>query len=136
MIMVDSIKALVDRSLEGNCFLTDDSYLRSSHKGTLHLNTLCTPGQKVHWCVKAVDVQTPISIKQISFGSHHLYQPDDAENLDALVWDATVPYPEFMPKTFPYKIVLKIGEGKDSELETSLASLTIVPSNYINNKSH
>lgn len=128
MIMVDSIKALVDQSLNENCFMVDDSPFFSKQKGTLYLDTQCIPGQLIHWTVKAVDVQTPVSIKQISFEPYQLYfNTTNVENLDALVWNGIVPYLGNQQMTYKYKVVLQIGKGKKSKLETFTPSLTILP---------
>ncbi|WP_298510375.1 hypothetical protein [uncultured Kordia sp.] len=128
MIMVDSIKALVDQSLEGNCFMVDDSCFFSKQKGTLYLDTQCIPDQKIHWTVKAVDVQTPVSIKQISFEPYQVYfNTTHVDNLDALVWNGIVPYVGSKQMTYKYKIVLQIGKGKKSRLATFTPSLTILP---------
>lgn len=128
MIMIDSIKALVDQSLVGNCFMVDDSRFFSKQKGTLHLDTQCIPGQLIHWTVKAVDVQTPVSIKQISFEPYQqIFNTANVENLDALVWNGIVPYLGNLQKTYRYKVVLEIGKGKNSTLETFTPSLTILP---------
>lgn len=128
MIMVDSIKALVDQSLDGNCFMVDDSPLFSKQKGTLHLETQCTPGQLIHWTVKAVDVQTPVSIKQVSFEPfQRFFNTNNAENINALVWNGIVPYLGNEQRTYNYQVVLQIGKGKKSQLKIVTPSLTILP---------
>ncbi|MFT5245097.1 MAG: hypothetical protein ACI8QQ_003045 [Psychroserpens sp.] len=127
IIMVDSIKALVNQSLEGNCFLVDDSFYGSVNKGSLNLNTRCALGQTIHWTAKAIDVQTPINIKEISFETHPFdFSKVHTENLDTLVWNGKVPFVK-QQVTYNYKIILQIGKGKKSELEISSPALTILP---------
>jgi len=130
IIMVDSIGALVSQSLEGNCFMVDDGPYYSKNKGSLNLATRCVPNQTIHWTVKAVDVQTPVSIKEISFESNYLldYPKVETQNLDTLVWNGIVPFVGTSPVTYNYKIVLQIGKGKKSELEIYTPALIVLPS--------
>jgi hypothetical protein len=128
MIMVDSIDALIEQQLEGNCVMVDDSPLFSDKKGTLGLVTKCNPGNLIHWTVKAVDVQTPVSIKEISFGQPYAGQTiQDEDKLDSLVWDGYVPYVSKKPVKIHYKLVLEIGKGEKSQLATTSPSLYITP---------
>ncbi len=129
VIMVDSIGALVAQSLEGNCLMVDDSPYCSENKGSLNLVTRCTYGQMIHWTVKAVDVQTPVSIKNVLFESNYLFDfpKTETENLDTLVWNGKVPFIGVNPVTYNYKILLQIGKGEKSELEIITPALTILP---------
>ncbi|MFF0742840.1 hypothetical protein ACFYVL_20825 [Streptomyces sp. NPDC004111] len=66
--MVDVIGALSDRSLHnGNLSLIDNGDYQSRAQGTPDLVTLVRPGQVVQWTVLAIDLQTPVEIKNITF---------------------------------------------------------------------
>lgn len=73
--VVDVIGALSGSTLlEGNLCMMDDGGENSAHQGTPDLCTVVRPGQVVSWSALAVDLQTPVEIKNISFvpenGSH------------------------------------------------------------------
>ncbi|TYB61847.1 hypothetical protein FXF51_27655 [Nonomuraea sp. PA05] len=66
--LVDVIGALSDRSLlNGNLVLIDDGSFASRAQGTPDLCTIVQPGQVVQWTALAVDLQTPVEIKNIEF---------------------------------------------------------------------
>jgi hypothetical protein len=66
--VVDVIGALSIRGLhDGNLCMVDDGPFDSSHQGTADLVTIVKPGQVVSWTALAVDLQTPVEIKNISF---------------------------------------------------------------------
>ncbi|MFK4070781.1 hypothetical protein [Streptomyces sp. NPDC029674] len=66
--VVDVIGALSIKSLyDGNLCMVDDSAFDSTHQGTPNLVTVVKPGQVVSWTALAVDLQTPVEIKSISF---------------------------------------------------------------------
>ncbi|WP_159072643.1 hypothetical protein [Streptomyces formicae] len=66
--VVDVIGALSTKSLQdGNLCMMDDGSGNSSHQGTPNLVTVVRPGQTVSWTALAVDLQTPVEIKNISF---------------------------------------------------------------------
>ncbi|WP_150493146.1 hypothetical protein [Streptomyces kanamyceticus] len=66
--VVDVIGALSTKSLQdGNLCMVDDGSSNSSHQGTPNLVTVVKPGQTVSWTALAVDLQTPVEIKNISF---------------------------------------------------------------------
>ncbi|WP_141753834.1 hypothetical protein [Streptomyces luteocolor] len=66
--VVDVIGALSIKSLlEGNLCMVDDGAFNSTHQGTPNLITVVKPGQVVSWTALAVDLQTPVEIKNISF---------------------------------------------------------------------
>ncbi len=69
-IAVDVVAALSDKSLKGNVFLMDNGSFESTNQGTDHLTTLCIPGQLIRWTVYAIDLQTPVAIKNITFLSN------------------------------------------------------------------
>ncbi|WP_369212303.1 hypothetical protein [Streptomyces flavofungini] len=66
--VVDVIGALSIRGLhDGNLCMVDDGPFDSTHQGTPDLVTIVKPGQVVSWTALAVDLQTPVEIKNISF---------------------------------------------------------------------
>ncbi|MFE4519742.1 hypothetical protein ACFRMQ_36860 [Kitasatospora sp. NPDC056783] len=67
-VVVDVIGALSDKSLlNGNLCLIDDGSFDSKGQGTPELVTVVAPGQVVQWSALAVDLQTPVEIRSISF---------------------------------------------------------------------
>ncbi|MET8682936.1 hypothetical protein ABZV77_01870 [Streptomyces sp. NPDC004732] len=73
--VVDVIGALSVKSLlDGNLCMVDDGAFDSTHQGTADLVTVVKPGQVVSWTALALDLQTPVEIKSISFapaGGHN-----------------------------------------------------------------
>ncbi|MEU6672940.1 hypothetical protein [Streptomyces sp. NPDC046925] len=66
--VVDVIGALSGSTLlNGNLCMMDDGEHNSAHQGTPDLCTVVQPGQVVSWTALAVDLQTPVEIKNISF---------------------------------------------------------------------
>ncbi|GAA1896646.1 hypothetical protein GCM10009837_18440 [Streptomyces durmitorensis] len=66
--VVDVIGALSGSTLlDGNLCMMDDGGHNSAHQGTPNLCTVVKPGQVVSWSALAVDLQTPVEIKNISF---------------------------------------------------------------------
>ncbi|MEV8321210.1 hypothetical protein AB0Q95_44385 [Streptomyces sp. NPDC059900] len=66
--VVDVIGALSGSTLlGGNLCMMDDGEHNSAHQGTPDLCTVVQPGQVVSWTALAVDLQTPVEIKNISF---------------------------------------------------------------------
>ncbi|MGW1175106.1 hypothetical protein ACWD4P_15460 [Kitasatospora sp. NPDC002543] len=67
-VVVDVIGALSDKTLlNGNLCLIDDGSFDSKNQGTPDLVTVVVPGQVVQWSALAVDLQTPVEIRSISF---------------------------------------------------------------------
>ncbi|MFJ9440498.1 hypothetical protein ACIRRH_01355 [Kitasatospora sp. NPDC101235] len=67
-VVVDVIGALSDKTLlNGNLCLIDDGSFESKNQGTPDLCTVVVPGQVVQWSALAVDLQTPVEIRSISF---------------------------------------------------------------------
>lgn len=66
-IAVDVVRALSEKSLCNSIYVMDDSPFGSPGKGTGELSTRCMPGQTIHWVIYAIDLQTPVAIKSISF---------------------------------------------------------------------
>ncbi|MFF4184182.1 hypothetical protein ACFYZ9_13410 [Streptomyces sp. NPDC001691] len=68
VVVVDVIGALSDGTLRnGNLCMVDDGSLQSTGQGTPELCTVVQPGQVVTWSALAVDLQTPVEIKNITF---------------------------------------------------------------------
>lgn len=68
VVVVDVIGALSDGTLRnGNLCMIDDGSLQSTGQGTPELVTVVKPGQVVTWSALAVDLQTPVEIKSITF---------------------------------------------------------------------
>ncbi|MFC8131361.1 hypothetical protein [Streptomyces sp. NPDC057302] len=66
--VVDVIGALSGSTLlDGNLCMMDDGGHNSAHQGTPNLCTVVKPGQVVSWSALALDLQTPVEIKNISF---------------------------------------------------------------------
>ncbi|MFF3980360.1 hypothetical protein ACWGNF_10735 [Streptomyces sp. NPDC055808] len=77
VVVVDVIGALSDGTLRnGNLCMIDDGE-QSTGQGTPELCTVVQPGQVVTWSALAVDLQTPVEIKSITF------LDPDAEDGDA-----------------------------------------------------
>ncbi|WP_331446009.1 hypothetical protein [Streptomyces xanthochromogenes] len=82
VVVVDVIGALSDGTLlNGNLCMIDDGE-QSTGQGTPELCTVVRPGQVVTWSALAVDLQTPVEIKGITFLGA------DAEDGDAEATDA------------------------------------------------
>jgi hypothetical protein len=78
-IAVDVVAALSNKSLKGNVFLMDNGCFESENQGTDSLATFCIPGQLIRWTVYAVDLQTPVAIKNITFLTTENYLKQQAE---------------------------------------------------------
>lgn len=126
-VVVDVMGALSDQTLVGNLCLADDGAFHSTGQGTPELCTIVVPGQVVKWTALAVDVQTPVEIKRISFldadgrvvddprsDTAKAAAPDepDADRLDLNDWTGVVPV--FMPNGTPqrYRLELQMGGGE------------------------
>ncbi|MEV0124658.1 hypothetical protein AB0I16_24540 [Streptomyces sp. NPDC050703] len=79
--VVDVIGALSIRGLhDGNLCMVDDGPFDSSHQGTADLVTIVKPGQVVSWTALAVDLQTPVEIKNISFAPSNGHASHDGSH--------------------------------------------------------
>jgi hypothetical protein len=112
LVVVDVIGALSDGTLAGNLSMVDDSPYGSAGQGTAELHTICHRGQQVQWSVVAVDVQTPVEIRGIRFGSpSEDEEPKDTSALALNTWAGVVP-PYAAPGTsYPYRLELQMYEG-------------------------
>ncbi|MFI6300019.1 hypothetical protein ACIBEJ_51090 [Nonomuraea sp. NPDC050790] len=127
MALVDVIGALSDRSLlNGNLCMIDNGGLHSTKQGTPELCTNVQAGQVVQWTVLAVDLQTPVDIKNITF----VGQPavpggdgDDSEKLDLDVWSGVVPQHMVPGVPYRYRIEFQMYEGPHSLLHVDSPAL-------------
>lgn len=118
IVVVDVIGALsAETPMNGNVFMVDDSAFHSANQGTTQLCTACRPGDLIKWSALAVDVQTPVAIRKISFlGDHGAVAPPPLETsnyseLDLMVWEGIVP-PHLVPGTlYRYELELQMYKG-------------------------
>lgn len=140
-IAVDVIRALSEKSLCNSIYVMDNSPFDSPGKGTRKLSTRCLPGQTIHWVVYAIDLQTPVAIRRISFrapdalpdaasadGKHVNQEPagrESTENPDLKTWTGIVP--SLIPgMIYYYQIELQMGNGQHSQLCIDSLSLQAV----------
>lgn len=124
-IAVDVVAALSDQSLENHVFLMDNSVYPSTGQGTGALATACQAGQVIQWLGYAIDLQTPISIKNIRFlsaqGGADGAAPDGNPDLNA--WTGIVPWYMVQGLPYLYRLELQMGEGKENVLSMDTAAL-------------
>ncbi|WP_328916313.1 MULTISPECIES: hypothetical protein [unclassified Streptomyces] len=129
--VVDVIGALSESTLlNGNLCLIDDSAYDSTGQGTPELCTVVRPGQVVQWSAIALDVQTPVEIKSITFlgadGSPagEITPSSESAELGRDVWSGVVP--AYMPRGVPqrYRVEFQMYEGAASVAHIDSASLT------------
>lgn len=126
-IAVDVLRALSEKSLCHSIYIMDDSPWGSIGKGTAELCTLCMPGETIHWKAYAIDLQTPVAIKDITFRPDEENCEEDV-NPDLKTWTGIVP--DLMPgRKYHYRLKLQMGNGKDSCMYIDGSSLlsAIVP---------
>lgn len=140
-IAVDVIKALSEQQLENNIYMMDDSILESSGQGTERLCTLCKPGQTIRWTVYALDLQTPVVIRNISFaalsekskyGNGLNVNCLDDVNPDSNEWAGVLPLIMEGHK-YNYHMELQMGKGRHSCLVIDAPSLMYINS-YLEEK--
>lgn len=131
-IAVNVIGALSDKSLNNNIIMMDNSFLHSTCQGTSYLSTSCIPGQEIQWLIYAVDVQTPVFIKNIIFigadcHEHHKAEVDvtPAEG-DLNSWIGIVPAYMQIGLQYRYRLELQMGTGENSIMSTDQPSLVRV----------
>lgn len=132
--VVDVVEALSTRTLlNGNLCMMDDSRFQSINQGTTNLITLCYPGQLINWVVYAVDLQTPVSIRNISFVGSRGFKSEidlsdtDSDKLDLNVWSGIVPAYLVPGVEYKYRLELQMYEGKNSIMYVDTPSLKCVP---------
>ncbi|NRB39909.1 MAG: hypothetical protein HRU20_15815 [Pseudomonadales bacterium] len=132
VISVDVLRALSEETLKGSLHMMDNNPFgigkESIGQGTDYLTTSCVPGQVLHWQIFAVDVQTPVSIKKITF-LHDGREPEphavDSSNSrpDLKVWTGTVPQGMILNQLYHYKLEVQMGKGPNSIMYTDTAAL-------------
>ncbi|BAW79671.1 hypothetical conserved protein [Candidatus Nitrosoglobus terrae] len=118
---------------KGMICMMDNSPFGSLNQGTLNLITLCQPGQTIHWHIVAVDLQTPVEIRSITFLKPN---PDDnapinqtnpsSTKLYLNVWEGIVPYCIDYGVEYKYRLELQMYEGKNSLLHIDTPALRCV----------
>lgn len=130
--VVDVIGALSDQTLHnGNLTLVDDSSCESTGQGTPDLCTKVSPGQVVQWTAVAVDVQTPVEIRNISFLPADQAPPPPgadggAGNLDLNAWTGVVPAWLAPGVPYRYRLELQMHEGPNSVIQVDSPALMCV----------
>ncbi|MFJ2776007.1 MULTISPECIES: hypothetical protein [unclassified Kitasatospora] len=133
-VVVDVIGALsAGTLLDGNLTLVDDGSFQSTGQGTPELCTVVAPGQVIQWSALAVDLQTPVDIRSITFlGAGHGAEPDpedfteEGEKLDLDVWTGVVP-PYMTPGVpYRYRLELQMYEGPHSVLHIDSPALMCI----------
>ena len=137
VVLVDVVGALSDMTLHnGNLSMMDDGRFHSTGQGTPNLCTMCQPGQIIQWSVTAVDLQTPVEIRSITFlesepgsepggGAPGHDGPDESESekLGLNVWSGIAP-PWMVPdKPYTYRLELQMYEGANSIMHVDSCSL-------------
>jgi hypothetical protein len=106
----------------------DDSAYGSQNQGTTKLLTSCVPGQTIRWKAYAVDLQTPVDIKEISFiGPDGPADPPSEEDGMTMPpsrdWSGIVPATLVSGAPAHYRLTLQMGEGIASLLSTDEPAL-------------
>jgi hypothetical protein len=131
-VVVDVIGALSSKTLlNGNLCLMDDGTFQSTGQGTPQLCTVVAPGQVVQWSALAVDLQTPVEIKSITFlgadgrddGGTGGDESVDGDRLDLNVWAGVVP-PSMAPGVpHRYRLEVQMYEGEHSTVHIDSPAL-------------
>lgn len=121
--VVDVIESLSSGTLlNGNLCMMDNSHMGSLNQGTTNLVTLCHPGQIIQWTILAIDLQTPVAIRKITFlnqdGTSVEPLPDDhtkleSDKLHLNIWSGIVPYYLVPGVDYRYRFELQMYEGKN-----------------------
>jgi len=133
VILVDVISALSDGTLlDGNLAMMDNGHLPSTDQGTPELCTVCQPGQTIQWTIHAVDLQTPVEIRRITFldtrsdvedsGDAAVESPP-GDRLSLNVWSGVVPPWAIPGAVYKYRLELQMYEGKNSVMTIDSCSL-------------
>ncbi|WP_404187867.1 hypothetical protein [Streptomyces tauricus] len=130
--VVDVIGALSGGTLHnGNLCLVDNAGEESTGQGTAHLRTTVRPGQVVQWSALAVDLQTPVEIRSITFlGEDGSVTPatrtaadGNGDKLDLAHWAGVVPPSLPSGTPFKYRLELQMYEGRYSVLHVDSPAL-------------
>jgi len=134
--LVDVIGALSHGTLRNNIFMADNG-LDSQGNGTEALITTCCPGQPVNWVVYAIDVQTPVLIRAITFID--IAKEDDQQLIARaferppekggdphwFYWSGIIPR-SLKPGLYRYSLKLQMGKGVHSTMSSDAAALAVV----------
>lgn len=134
--IVDVIGALSNGTLRHNIFMADNSP-QSQGNGTDALITVCHPGQRVTWIVHAIDVQTPVLIRAITF--LNIAKENDTQALVRafdvpatlggephwFYWAGIVPC-YLQPDLYRYSLKLQIGKGVASTMSADTLALQVM----------
>lgn len=127
VVAVDTIAALSARTLEGHIYLIDNSMLNSIHQGSENLITHCYAGQTIEWKAYAVDLQTPVAIKNIAFLHHEYTQEQEPQqegtHADLKSWTGIVPWYIDSDLDYSYQLDIQMGEGINSILSIKTPAL-------------
>lgn len=138
---VDVIAALSTRTLQnGNLCMMDNGTSDSLHQGTPDLCTKCYRGQLIEWTIVAVDLQTPVAIRNITilgpygaYGSHdNSMSPSmqsthfDANKLHLPIWSGFVPWHMVPGVAYRYRLELQMYEGRNSIMSVDTPALMCV----------
>ncbi|MCP2727314.1 hypothetical protein [Limnofasciculus baicalensis] len=131
--VLDVIESLSGGTLlNGNLCMMDNSPWGSLNQGTPNLCTLCYPGQTINWTILAIDLQTPVAIRKISFlnqdGSSIDPIPTDPTELESdklhlNVWSGIVPWYMIPGVEYRYRLELQMYEGKNCLMYVDTPSL-------------
>ncbi len=131
--VVDVIESLSGGTLlNGNLCMMDNSPFDSLNQGTPDLCTLCYPGQTINWTILALDLQTPVAIRKISFlnqdGTSIDQIPTDPTELESdklhlNVWSGIVPWYMVPGVEYRYRLELQMYEGKNCLMYVDTPSL-------------
>ena len=132
--VVDVIEALSGGTLGGgNLCMMDNSPLESLNQGTTQLCTKCYPGQEIYWHILALDVQTPVAIRNITFISTHGHEEQtlpvenvegaQSDTLHLKVWSGIVPYSMLPNVPYRYRFEMQAYEGINSIMSVDTPSL-------------
>ncbi|WP_459874155.1 hypothetical protein, partial [Endothiovibrio diazotrophicus] len=131
--VVDVLGALSRRSLDDHLFMMDNGR-DSLRQGGDRLVTVCHPGTRLNWVVYAMDVQTPVVIREIRFIGRGMQldpvgEPNDAEVADGTAdggyyWSGVVPA-DLAEGVYRYRLTLQMGRGERSTLSSERASLRV-----------
>jgi len=131
--VVDVIRALSTGSLKDGLYMMDTGW-NSEGQGTSRLTTACYPGQRIHWIIRAIDVQTPASIRDITFprgpgdaAPTHGFgaEPAAGATLTWRYWSGIVPA-YLRCGLYRYRLTVQMGTGKRSVMHADTPALKVV----------
>ncbi len=134
--VTDVIEALSGGTLlNGNLCMMDNSPYSSLDQGTADLCTLCSPGQTIYWHMVALDLQTPVAIRRISFIGPDGYSLEETstdrvnaegDTIHLNVWEGIVPYWMVPGVEYKYHLELQMYGGVNSIMSVDTPSLKCI----------